>query len=199
MVVAGALCLPLTYHASREGEWILALVPIALISGLGQSVASKVGRLPLLVSVACFCLGAVATEVAFYLMWYVEYGYLDQEPSVSQAVAIVEFGFIAGVGTATIVSVGPLTRGIATRWSENGTAQSTGWGKPVSPFIRVLAWLVFICGIVALASIAAEELWGLRRTHNMSTLDFVLVSFITAHCARIAITGKAANGLLPWK
>jgi uncharacterized membrane protein YiaA len=83
----------------------------------------------------------------------------------------------------------------------NASRQPTGFGQPVRPVIRALAWVILVCGVLALVSIGLFEiLWCAReKSFFESVFNFGLVAVVTAHSARIAITGRAARGWLPWQ
>ena len=117
MFIVGALCLPLTYHANRYGEWVISSLVIATIAGIGDVLATRLGPLHLLKSIGSFAAGALMAEIVMFLYYYLSYGHSDPSLTVGQAVALVEFLFIAGVGAVAIFLVGIAVRRITMRSS----------------------------------------------------------------------------------
>lgn len=98
IVLAGALSLPFTYELNRSGSLGMSVLLIAILAVLGVIVSSRVGRLTWWRVAVWFACGALLSEIAIYLYWFLDYGYQDPKGHAGLAVAVIEGGSIALLG-----------------------------------------------------------------------------------------------------
>ena len=109
-LVAGVLCLPLTYWPTRYGSYpslalsITTIVAIAILSAwLSLWHMNRTRRIsewwtfPL-----AFAVGAVVIEAAFFAYYYFTYGHSDPKLTVGVILSLMEGGAIAFLGGLTV-------------------------------------------------------------------------------------------------
>lgn len=73
--------------------------------------------------------------------------------------------------------------------------------QPVRPFVRFLAWIFVACDVLALSLVgyfSAKE--GIPREHMLFVIGgLALILYALFLFGRVALTGKAPSGWLPWK
>jgi hypothetical protein len=103
-MLAGALCLPATYDFNRTDRYLAALRAVFVIGTLGgatPAVLSGGGSKPrLLRLVSAFVIGALASEIVVFAMYFIDVGYRDPELVLGVFGDALEFCYIAGVGGA---------------------------------------------------------------------------------------------------
>ena len=110
-LVAGALCLPMTYRLTRygSGESLAASVAIIVATAmLGTWLAlwymnRKNCQSAWWALTLAFVGGAGLSEVLFFAYYYFDYGHADQKLSVGIALSFIEGGAIAMLGGLSVV------------------------------------------------------------------------------------------------
>jgi hypothetical protein len=103
----GAACLPATYHASREGTFVVTvalIVGISFVGGaLGMLVAARsMKQFTLLKAVGAFGVGALLSEAAALLNYFNASGFHDW--SLSLFISVLEFAVIATLGSVVTLT-----------------------------------------------------------------------------------------------
>ena len=125
---AGALCLAATYHLTRAGDFILALVVTAIIGASAGVVSALLNgvrtKTRFLFLALAFVVGALLSEVISFAHYYFTYGYQDRKLNVGIAVSELEFGVISVIGTIAMLIAALLTSRITRRSSGPPAAAS---------------------------------------------------------------------------
>ena len=103
-LIGGAAGLPITYEISRNGTIFLSVLIVASIAGTASFLTSKFGRVNSYLASAVFVFGATCSSVSFYIKWYKEIGYKEDDHfEMDQALILLESGIISAVGVCTII------------------------------------------------------------------------------------------------
>ena len=77
----------------------------------------------------------------------------------------------------------------------------SGLGKPVRPFIRFLAAVIGLVGALGLVLIVFLAYFGAGnlKVEFATVSEILLFGFFAGHGLRIAFTGNAPRGVMPWQ
>lgn len=104
-IIAGALCLPLTYVFTRGGSILLSIAVVVVVSGLASMVAGAARRcrVSLMHAALAFGLGATSSELIVFSHYYLAFGYQDPKFATGAATSAVEFLAIVSIGAVVII------------------------------------------------------------------------------------------------
>ena len=105
LFVAGLLILPITFDAIRQGALLLTVIVTIGLSGFATFMAKRFGTVNAYAAMIIFTIGAMFSEVYFFVSWYVLN--TPDSPRVVEGatVAAIVCGVIGIIGMITIALV----------------------------------------------------------------------------------------------
>lgn len=127
-IVAGAVCLLVTYNITREGSIAVALLVFVAIGAATGVILALLDRARIVktktASAVAFVLGAFLSESIAFARYYFAYGYQDPKLTVGIVASVIEFVCIALVGAASLLVALALTSRITGHSSGPPTASA---------------------------------------------------------------------------
>jgi len=116
MILAGLACVPATFHQTRRGSFLLAIVFICLLVSIAFFINHRL-KIQGSRKYLSFVLGALVSEIALLFYWGMRHGYDDGYGfSFSFHISIMEFLAFSLVGCITIAILN-LLKNLITRQS----------------------------------------------------------------------------------